>query len=179
MHDIFPYDEDGRIILKDIYPVYECNSMCGCDKNCRNKILQNGVKVKLEIFETEKKGLSVRVGEAISRGTFVCEYIGEVLNDQEATKRYDKEGCSYLYHINSHIDVMSELVEGGTVSHVIDTTRCGNGSRFINHNFSPNLVTYQVLVDNMDSQLAHIGLYANHILITYLERNCLQCVNRN
>ncbi|KAI3857244.1 hypothetical protein MKW92_032649 [Papaver armeniacum] len=133
MHDRFPYDEDGRIILKEIYPVYECNSKCGCDKNCRNKIFQNGVKVKLEIFKTEIKGWAVRTGEAISRGTFVCEYTGEVLKDQEATKRYDKEGCSYLYHINSHIDVMSELVEGGIVSHVIDATRYGNGSRFINH----------------------------------------------
>ncbi|RZC55147.1 hypothetical protein C5167_014003 [Papaver somniferum] len=161
MHDRFPYDEDGRIILKEIYPVYECNSMCGCGKSCRNRILQNGVKVKLEVFKTEKKGWAVRAGEAISRGTFVCEYIGEVLNDQEATKRYDKEGCSYLYHINSHIDSMSELVEGETVSHVIDATRYGNVSRFINHSCSPNLVTYQVLVDNMDSQLAHIGLYAN------------------
>ncbi|KAI3957504.1 hypothetical protein MKX01_001863 [Papaver californicum] len=161
MHDRFPYDEYGRIILKEIFPVYECNSMCGCDKSCRNRILQNGVKVKLEVFKTEKKGWAVRAGETISRGTFVCEYIGEVLNDQEASKRYDKEGCNYLYHINSHIDSMSELVEGGTVSHVIDATRYGNVSRFINHSCSPNLVTYEVLVDNMDSQLAHIGLYAS------------------
>ncbi|MCL7050917.1 hypothetical protein MKW94_000167 [Papaver nudicaule] len=161
MHDRFPYDEDGRIILKEIYPVYECNSMCGCDKSCRNRVLQNGVKVKLEVFKTEKKGWALRAGEAIPRGTFVCEYIGEVLNDQDARKRYHKESCSYLYHISSHIDSMSELVEGGTVSHVIDATRYGNVSRFINHSCSPNLITYQVLVDNMDSQLAHIGLYAS------------------
>lgn len=29
----------------------------------------------------------MRAAEPISRGTFVCEYIGEVLNDKEANER--------------------------------------------------------------------------------------------
>ncbi|OVA18624.1 SET domain [Macleaya cordata] len=163
MHGRFPYDEKGRIVLKESYLVYECNSMCSCDITCRNRVLQNGVKVKLEVFKTENKGWAVRAGEAIARGTFVCEYIGEVLNDQEANKRaerYGNEGCSYLYHIHAHNDGMSELIEGA-VSYVIDARRYGNVSRFINHSCSPNLVIYQVLVDSMDCQLAHIGLYAS------------------
>ncbi|KAG9440863.1 hypothetical protein H6P81_021028 [Aristolochia fimbriata] len=167
MHGRFPYDEVGRIILEEGYLVYECNSMCSCDRTCRNRVLQNGVQLKLEIFKTKKKGWAVRAGETIPRGTFVCEYIGEVLNDQEADKRgkrYDDEGCSYLYDIDAHIDDMGGMNEG-SVPYVIDATKYGNVARFINHSCSPNLVNYQVLVESMDCQLAHIGLYANRDIV--------------
>nr|XP_010906908.1 histone-lysine N-methyltransferase SUVR5 isoform X1 [Elaeis guineensis] len=163
MHGRFAYDERGRIVLEEGYLVYECNSMCKCAATCQNRVLQRGVQVKLEIFRTEKKGWAVRAGEAISRGTFVCEYIGEVLNDEEANRRgerYDQDGCSYLYDIDAHIDGARGLSEG-TVPYVIDATKYGNVSRFINHSCSPNLVNYLVLVESMDCQLAHIGLYAS------------------
>jgi hypothetical protein len=29
--------------------------MCSCSRTCPNRILQNGVRVKLEVFKTEKK----------------------------------------------------------------------------------------------------------------------------
>lgn len=163
MHGRFAYDERGQIMLEEGYLVYECNSMCKCDTTCQNRVLQKGVQVKLEVFRTEKKGWAVRAGEAISRGTFVCEYIGEVLNDEEANRRgerYDHNGCSYLYDIDAHIDGARGLSEG-TVPYVIDATKYGNVSRFINHSCSPNLVNYLVLVESMDCQLAHIGLYAS------------------
>ncbi|KAF9620203.1 hypothetical protein IFM89_010938 [Coptis chinensis] len=163
MRGKFPYDKEGRIILEEGYLVYECNSLCSCDRSCPNRVLQNGVQVKLEVFKTENKGWAVRALEAISRGTFVCEYIGEVLNNEEASKRNNSckdEGCSYMYKIDAHIDDMSGPTDG-SVSHMIDATRYGNVSRFINHSCSPNLVCYQVLVESMDCQLAHVGLYAS------------------
>ncbi|KAK7359933.1 hypothetical protein VNO77_01902 [Canavalia gladiata] len=163
MRGRFPYDENGRIILEEGYLVYECNPMCRCNKTCPNRILQNGVRVKLEVFKTEKKGWAVRAGEAILRGTFVCEYIGEVLDEQEAHtrhKRYSKEHCSYFYNVNAHVNDVGRLIEG-QAQYVIDATRFGNVSRFINNSCSPNLVNYQVLVESMDCERAHIGLYAN------------------
>ncbi|KAI3462798.1 hypothetical protein Pfo_019461 [Paulownia fortunei] len=95
--------------------------------------------------------------------TFVCEYIGEVIDEQEPNERrnrYSKEGCSYFYEIDAHINDMSRLIEE-PVQYVIDATNYGNVSRYINHSCPPNLVTHQVLVESMDSQLAHIGLYAS------------------
>ncbi|KAL6273851.1 hypothetical protein ACE6H2_024543 [Prunus campanulata] len=163
MRGRFPYDGKGRIILEEGYLVYECNQMCSCNRTCPNRVLQNGVRVKLEVFKTEKKGWAVRAGEAILRGTFVCEYIGEVLDELQANdrrNRYGKDGCGYLYEVDAHINDMSRLVEG-QVNYVIDSTNYGNVSRFINHSCSPNLVNHQVLVESMDSQRAHIGLYAN------------------
>ncbi|WOK98484.1 histone-lysine N-methyltransferase SUVR5 isoform X1 [Canna indica] len=163
IHRRFAYDEKGRIVVEEGRPVYECNSRCKCGATCPNRVLQRGVQVKLEIFRTEKKGWAVRAVEAISRGTFVCEYIGEVLNDEEAKKkgeRYSSGGCSYLYDIGVHANDAQGLIEG-EVPYMIDASKYGNVARFINHSCSPNLVNYLVLVENMDFQLAHIGLYAS------------------
>ncbi|KAJ6353152.1 hypothetical protein OIU76_002208 [Salix suchowensis] len=159
----FPYDNKGRLVLEEGYLVYECNSMCNCNKTCPNRVLQNGIRVKLEVFKTDNKGWAVRAGEPILRSTFICEYIGEVLNEQEASNRrdrYGKEGCSYIYKIDAHTNDMSRMVEG-QAHYFIDSTKYGNVSRFINHSCMPNLVNHQVLVNSMDSQRAHIGLYAS------------------
>lgn len=99
-------------IMQEGYLVYECNHMCSCNKTCPNRVLQNGIRVKLEVFKTKNKvvlsnfhcfyylmltpllvdiqGWAVRAREPILRGTFVCEYIGEVLDEQEANKRRDR-----------------------------------------------------------------------------------------
>lgn len=91
--------------------------MCSCSRTCTNRILQNGVRVKLEVFKTEKKvafsllycfqesiltslhvdsqGWALRAAETILRGMFVCEYVGEVLDEQEANKR------RHRFHISS------------------------------------------------------------------------------
>ncbi|KAJ7550851.1 hypothetical protein O6H91_07G121600 [Diphasiastrum complanatum] len=162
MHGRFPYNTSGQIILQEGYLVYECNSSCHCQEECTNRVLQKGVQVKLEIFKTCHKGWAVRTAQHIHRGTFVCEYLGEVLNDAEANKRgerYDTIGCSYLYDIDVHLDTSAS--RRGAKPFVIDATKFGNVSRFINHSCAPNLINYQVLVESMDCQLAHIGLYAS------------------
>ncbi|KAG6543516.1 hypothetical protein Mapa_015010 [Marchantia paleacea] len=162
MRGRFPYDDQGCIILEEGYLVYECNSSCPCQQTCHNRVLQKGVTVKLEVFKTQYKGWAVRAAQKIIRGTFVCEYIGEVLHDQEANKRgerYDQVGCSYLYDIDAHLDISG--TGRRSKPFVIDATSQGNVARFINHSCAPNLVNYQVLVESMDAQLAHIGLFAS------------------
>ncbi|KAL1206199.1 Histone-lysine N-methyltransferase SUVR5 [Cardamine amara subsp. amara] len=50
----------------------------------------------------DSQGWGLRAGEHILRGTFVCEYIGEIVDPEEANKRqnrYGKEGCSYVHDI--------------------------------------------------------------------------------
>ncbi|XP_054823931.1 LOW QUALITY PROTEIN: histone-lysine N-methyltransferase SUVR5 [Prosopis cineraria] len=174
MRGRFPYDENGRMILEEGYLVYECNHRCRCNNTCPNRILQNGVRVKLEVFKTEKKGWAVRAGEAILRGTFVCEYVGEVLNEQEAhnrRKRHGIEGCRYFLDIDARINDMSRLIEGQG-RYVIDASRYGNVSRFINHSCSPNLMNHQVLVESMDSERTHIGFYASRDIALGEELTC-------
>ncbi|KAL9265412.1 Histone-lysine N-methyltransferase SUVR5-like protein [Drosera capensis] len=163
MRGRFPYDDEGRILLEEGYPVYECNDMCKCSELCSNRVLQDGVQAKIEVFKTVKKGWAVRAGEEILRGTFVCELIGEVLVEDEAEKRrkrYGSEGSSYLFDARSLMNDKNNFLEG-QVPCVIDATKYGNVSRFMNHSCSPNLVNHVVLVDSMETQLAHIGLFAN------------------
>lgn len=93
----------------------------------------------------------------------MCEYIGEVLDVQEAHRRrerftflqdvisfklpvfiyiftdlvcintrYGTENCSYFYDINTRVNDMSRLIEE-QVQYVVDATKYGNVSRFINH----------------------------------------------
>jgi len=47
--------------LQEGYLVYECNDKCRCDKTCPNRILQNGIRIKLEVFKTEKKVTTIFV----------------------------------------------------------------------------------------------------------------------
>ena len=45
----------------------------------------------------------MRATKAIPKGAFVCEYIGEIVNAEEAEKRglyYDSIQCSYLYDLD-------------------------------------------------------------------------------
>uniref|UniRef100_A0A7C9CQX8 [Histone H3]-lysine(4) N-trimethyltransferase n=1 Tax=Opuntia streptacantha TaxID=393608 RepID=A0A7C9CQX8_OPUST len=177
----FPYDDEGRVVLEDGCLVYECNHLCKCSKTCPNRVLQNGLKVKLEVFKTEKKGWGVRACESILRGTFVCEFVGEVIDIQEANrrhKRYGKAGCYYFYDVGTHMRLMNDLM-GSQENYVIDATKYGNVSRFLNHSCSPNLVSQLVLVESMDFQFAHVGFYAKHDIaageeLTYDYRDELQ-----
>ena len=36
--------------------IYECNSLCNCGSNCKNRVVQHGRKVGLEIFKTTNRG---------------------------------------------------------------------------------------------------------------------------
>lgn len=38
--------------LESRHPIYECNELCNCGKNCKNRLVQKGRKVPLEIFRT-------------------------------------------------------------------------------------------------------------------------------
>lgn len=49
---------------------------------------------------TNDIGHGVVTKQSIAKGTFVCEYVGEVISESEAAKRgveYDKLGLSYLW----------------------------------------------------------------------------------
>lgn len=59
VHVCFPSEIDVfKIFLENMqegYLVYECNRMCRCNKTCPNRVLQNGIRLKLEIFKTMNK----------------------------------------------------------------------------------------------------------------------------
>lgn len=135
-------------------PIFECNSCCGCPANCINRLSQQGVTIKLQVFQTEKKGLGVRTLQSIPKDRFVCEYSGEIISYGEAklrTKKSGKTGKNYLL-------VLKEHVTGGKVLRThIDATAHGNVARFMNHSCEPNMHTFPVRVNSPVPRLCLIA----------------------
>lgn len=90
--------------------IFECNDVCGCNRLlCKNRVVQEGSKVSLQIFECNDrvKGFGVRGISRISRGTFIAEYTGEILTDIEADRRTDD---SYFFDLGaSEVNKLHEL----------------------------------------------------------------------
>ncbi|XP_068919745.1 histone-lysine N-methyltransferase SETDB2 isoform X2 [Petaurus breviceps papuanus] len=60
--------------------IFECSFLCKCDpRTCQNRVVQQGLQVRLQVFKTEKKGWGVRCLDDIDKGTFVCTYSGRLL----------------------------------------------------------------------------------------------------
>lgn len=59
----FPYSAGNRnfgalrqIYLDSRWHIFECNQNCNCKSNCKNKVVQNGRQIPLEIFKTVNRG---------------------------------------------------------------------------------------------------------------------------
>ncbi|XP_078152867.1 histone-lysine N-methyltransferase, H3 lysine-9 specific SUVH6-like [Carex rostrata] len=166
-----PFNFNGAIV-KAKRLIYECGPMCGCPPSCYNRVSQHGIKYPLEVFKTEKRGWGVRSLSSIPSGSFVCEYIGELLRDLEAEQRKNDE---YLFDIGhnyddsalwegllSDDDVITDKV-GASLSeegYTIDALERGNVGRFINHSCSPNLYAQNVLFDHDDKKMPHVMFFA-------------------
>ncbi|XP_074320238.1 uncharacterized protein LOC141657029 [Silene latifolia] len=167
-----PYNLSGAIVeAKPL--VYECGPSCKCPPSCPNRVSQHGIKLPLEIFKTKSMGWGVRCRSPIPSGSFICEYIGELLDDKEAEQRVGSD--EYLFDIgqnyngNSVSDGLPDLMphipstDSNAVENVgftIDAARYGNIGRFVNHSCSPNLYAQNVLYDHEDERIPHVMLFA-------------------
>ncbi|XP_039997722.1 histone-lysine N-methyltransferase SETDB2 isoform X1 [Xiphias gladius] len=60
--------------------LYECGPWCGCARaRCQNRLVQRGIRVRLQVFQTEDRGWGVRCRDDLDRGTFVCIFAGVIL----------------------------------------------------------------------------------------------------
>ncbi|KAH7549686.1 hypothetical protein ACOSQ2_025681 [Xanthoceras sorbifolium] len=167
-----PYNHNGAIVeAKSL--VYECGPYCKCPPSCYNRVTQHGIRFQLEIFKTESRGWGLRSLNSIPSGSFICEYVGELLEEKEADKRTGND--EYLFDIgnnyndsslwNGLLSLMPDAQSNscGVVENVgftIDAAKYGNVGRFINHSCSPNLYAQNVLFDHDDKRIPHIMLFA-------------------
>ena len=80
--------------------IFECNDMCRCNvSSCHNRVIQHGISVRLQVFRAFGMGWGVRPLAPIPKGTFVCEYVGELISDSEAETRED----SYLFDLDNKV----------------------------------------------------------------------------
>ncbi|XP_058473785.1 histone-lysine N-methyltransferase EHMT1 isoform X1 [Solea solea] len=146
------YDKNGRLLpefCREEPPlIFECNHACSCWRTCKNRVVQNGLRTRLQLFRTSKKGWGVRALQDIPQGSFVCEYVGEIISEAEAEMR---ENDAYLFSLD---DKPQDL-------YCIDARFYGNVSRFLNHMCEPNLFACRVFTTHQDLRFPHIAFFAS------------------
>lgn len=152
-----PYTSACRVRVEPGTPIYECNKRCTCDMNCPNRVVQRGTSTQLCIFRTDNgRGWGVKTLRAIKKGTFVAQYVGEVISSEEAEKRgkqYDVTGRTYLFDLDYN-------ETDGQCPYTVDAAMYGNVSHFINHSCDPNLAVYAIWINCLDPNLPNLALFA-------------------
>lgn len=151
----FAYDDNGCVIVPRGTPIYECNKRCLCDNSCRNRISQVGCNHTLILFKTSNGcGWGVRTKYPINKGSYISEYVGEIINNDYAElrgKQYDARGRTYLFDLDFN-DTDNR--------YTIDAAHYGNISRFINHSCEPNCALWAVWDNCLDPNLPKIVFFA-------------------
>lgn len=95
--------------------IYECNSKCKCAKNenntCLNRVAQQPLQLKLQVFKTADRGWGIRCLNDIPQGGFICIYAGRLLTEQGANEGGKNYGDEYLAELD-YIEVVEKLKEG-------------------------------------------------------------------
>lgn len=84
----------------------------------------------------EGKGWGVRTLEKLAKGTFICEYVGEILTNTELYERnLESSGHNHrhTYPVTLDADWDSEKLLKDEEALCLDATFRGNVARFINH----------------------------------------------
>ncbi|KVI09252.1 hypothetical protein Ccrd_012364 [Cynara cardunculus var. scolymus] len=145
----------GHLVRKFIK---ECWRKCGCTMECGNRVVQRGPTCKLQVFSTEGKGWGLRTLEYLPKGSFVCEYVGEILTNMELYERnkQSRKNERHTYPVYLDADWGSEQVLKDEDALCLDATNFGNVGRFINHRcFDSNLIEIPVEVETPDHHYYH------------------------
>ena len=152
--------KDEKLILRDDRRckdlIYECSDFCRCT-NCFNKLVQFGPCADLEITSFDSKGFGLMSTKYLTKGSFICEYAGEILTKTEAIRR-DKQNqlenkMNYIFCLN---EISSD--NGALIQTFIDPSRKGNIGRYINHSCDANCDTISARIDCI---IPKIAIFAN------------------
>ncbi|KAI3695277.1 hypothetical protein L1987_78272 [Smallanthus sonchifolius] len=173
----FPYvHRDGGRLIEPKAVVFECGPNCGCGPGCVNRTSQRGLRYRLEVFKTPKKGWAVRSWDFIPSGAPVCEYIGVLKKTDDVDSNPEN---NYIFDIDclqtmkglggrerrvGEVAMSSLLIQNndkdGGPEFCIDAGTNGNVARFINHSCQPNLFVQCVLSGHQDITQARVILFA-------------------
>ncbi|TFK27334.1 SET domain-containing protein [Coprinopsis marcescibilis] len=159
----FAYDEKGRFKANKVprgVEVIECTSRCSCNLSCRNRVAQRPRDIPIEIFKTPKCGWGVRSSTFIEKGKVLGIYTGELIPRKRAHEASKSGESSYCFDLDGHED-LSVTGKPCTNGYSVDSYRCGNWTRFINHSCSSNIQIYLVVYDTVpDSGMPYAAYVA-------------------
>ncbi|KAJ2078059.1 hypothetical protein H4R24_004739 [Coemansia sp. RSA 988] len=151
------YDKDGHVQVKTGTALMECGPKCGCGVTCSTRVVQQGSGVKFEIRRYAHKGWGVVTRAAIAHGTFIAEYVGELISFEEAEERGLADsamGLTYLF------DVDMACTGGEIADFSVDAKTQGNITHFFNHSCQPNMEIHPVYVEHRDPRLHRLAFFA-------------------
>ncbi|RWS29081.1 hypothetical protein B4U80_06987, partial [Leptotrombidium deliense] len=156
--------ECKRLFSNSYSGIYECNESCHCNSKCKNRVAQNGIKFRLEVFETEKKGFGVRCVDDIPKGSFICTYTGKVLESEDPTETLLRDE-TYTFRINyvEHMIYLNNALEKDYLDKtefIIDGFSKSNVGKFFNHSCDPNCKIQVVFINTHDFRLPDLALFA-------------------
>jgi SET domain-containing protein len=116
------------------------NSFYISGSKCTNqKIGKNQWFKQLEVFQRDKYNQGLRSTTVVPKGTFVYEYVGEIITDEIHRDRklniYSKDEYNYSIKFTENL--------------IIDATSMGNIGRFVSHSNSPNCEIQKWIVDGL------------------------------
>ncbi|KAI3760671.1 hypothetical protein L1987_51069 [Smallanthus sonchifolius] len=153
-----PYTSLG-VLLSHNSLIHECGNMCICPINCRNRVSQAGLKMRLEVFKTKDKGWGLRSWDPIRSGSFICEYAGVVISENGI----DSDD-NYIFDSTRTFEPLETQPSDEPVKFpfplIISARNEGNVGRFMNHSCSPNVYWQPVIRENQDESYFHVGFFA-------------------
>ncbi|KAG3118568.1 hypothetical protein PI125_g2795 [Phytophthora idaei] len=103
----------------------ECTAKtCRLGEPCSNRpwAFYESTPAKLEVRDTVRTGAGLFSLEPVSKGTLVCEYLGEIIDELEKGEREKAGDCEYASNKS------------------IDAKYFGNIARYCNHSCNPNCI---------------------------------------
>ncbi|KAK1442342.1 histone-lysine N-methyltransferase suv39h domain containing protein [Babesia gibsoni] len=114
-----------------------CSDNCPCSSACSNRLLE-GVQVPVKLVKTANMGWALHCMVPISEGTYIMQYVGEIICRSEMMARehqYDKLGL-FNYCMEA---VEMETLHDDWQMPCMDSMILGNIARFLNHSCDPNV----------------------------------------
>ena len=186
--------KDKRLFEQVITGIFECNSFCGCDSRCPNRVVQNGIRHRLQICKMPLKGWGIITLDDIPAGAFVCTYAAELLDDADQYRDDDMYFSDLDYiTVNEGLKQLDEdersdegLSVDGSESeaeaddkvkykslhtilnekddYTLDARVEGNVGRFLNHSCDPNTFVQNVFIETHDLRLPEIAFFARRTI---------------
>lgn len=145
--DIDPCSRSSDCI--NVYINFECDGeTCPAKEKCQNQKLRKREYVNVKVVKTQNRGFGVVTTTDIPEHTFIIEYVGELIDSNELTRRMKQKIK------NNEKEFYFLTIEGDLY---VDAEPAGNTARFINHSCEPNCDTRKLNVDGN----TRIGIFSN------------------
>ncbi|XP_019165750.1 PREDICTED: histone-lysine N-methyltransferase, H3 lysine-9 specific SUVH1-like [Ipomoea nil] len=160
-----PYNALG-VLLTYKALIHECGPSCPCPPNCRNRLSQAGLKVRLEVFKTKNRGWGLRSWDPIRGGCFICVYAGEVIDASRSDEFGIDSEDNYIFDASRNYQPLEKVpADSGDSAKVpfplvISAKNNGNVARFMNHSCSPNVFWQPVVRESNNGAFYHIAFFA-------------------